>query len=243
MLKKPTGKTALAERLQSLTEEANLTQQSLANTLHVSRGAVQGYLSGATEPPLFILQSIAEYFSVSIDWLIGRPGSQRTLNTDLQAVCAFTGLSEDAAASLHVSKSELENAIRQAEAAYADDTRETESSLMENVEHNENRLLFISNLICYSDLAEIIKNYSRLRVADSLMRGSEMDSDLKAASEAEYLGWQAKNNILFSTFYNQLMDNSDESAQYYTRLLLKMKFVYENETKKSMRKKNGTGKH
>lgn len=59
-------------RLAEMMEQTNTTQQALANYLGLSRSAVTQYVSGKREPDLSTLIKIAEYFSVSLDYVAGR---------------------------------------------------------------------------------------------------------------------------------------------------------------------------
>ncbi|WP_304580421.1 helix-turn-helix domain-containing protein [Thomasclavelia cocleata] len=62
----------LSERLQSLKIERNLLQKDIANKNNISLRAYQYYERGEREPTSSILISLADYFDVSIDYLVGR---------------------------------------------------------------------------------------------------------------------------------------------------------------------------
>lgn len=59
------------ERLKTLREAAELTQQQLAEALKVSRGAISYYENGDRTPDIEFLDCAAEYFGVSLDYLLG----------------------------------------------------------------------------------------------------------------------------------------------------------------------------
>lgn len=62
-----------AERFKELREAANLTQIELAEKLNVSKGTIGNYEAGVRTPrKLEDLESIADFFQVEIDYLIGR---------------------------------------------------------------------------------------------------------------------------------------------------------------------------
>ena len=63
---------AFSEELRSLREQRNLTQKDIAEYLGVTRQAVASYELGKREPDYDILKRLADYFSVSIDHLLGR---------------------------------------------------------------------------------------------------------------------------------------------------------------------------
>lgn len=60
------------KRLTDLRESRNLSKKELAGILHVSREAVQSWESGVRTPPLPMIIELAEFFGVSVDYLIGR---------------------------------------------------------------------------------------------------------------------------------------------------------------------------
>lgn len=59
------------ERLKTLREAAELTQQQLAEALKVSRGAISYYENGDRTPDIEFLDCASEYFGVSFDYLLG----------------------------------------------------------------------------------------------------------------------------------------------------------------------------
>lgn len=60
------------ERLVDLRKSMGYTQTELAKKLHMSKGAIGNYESGKRFPRLEELESIADFFNVEIDYLIGR---------------------------------------------------------------------------------------------------------------------------------------------------------------------------
>lgn len=74
-------------------EEPVTTQAKLAEITGKSRQTVSQYIHGISEPGYDTLGKIADYFHVSVDYLLAR-SDIRTTDHDIQAVCNFTGLSE-----------------------------------------------------------------------------------------------------------------------------------------------------
>ena len=70
------------------------TQQEVANLVGVSRQNVGKWISGETTPDINTLVKIADAYGVSTDYLLGRK-EVKSMNTQLKAVCEFTGLSEN----------------------------------------------------------------------------------------------------------------------------------------------------
>ncbi|PBC87543.1 transcriptional regulator with XRE-family HTH domain [Caldicellulosiruptor bescii] len=60
-----------AMRLKELREEANLTQNELAEKLGIGRATLSNYELGVRKPDIDTLQKIANYFNVSSDYLLG----------------------------------------------------------------------------------------------------------------------------------------------------------------------------
>lgn len=62
----------IGSRLKSLRKEKKLTQAKLANILGVSQQSIAFYENDKREPEIKILKKIADYFDVSVDYLLGR---------------------------------------------------------------------------------------------------------------------------------------------------------------------------
>ena len=58
------------ERLYQLRRQAGLSQEELANIMDVSRQAVQKWESGASKPDMDNLTALADYFNVTLDYLV-----------------------------------------------------------------------------------------------------------------------------------------------------------------------------
>lgn len=59
------------KNLKFLRTKQNLSQQELANILHVSQQSIYKYENGITTPDVNTLIDMAEYFHTSIDYLVG----------------------------------------------------------------------------------------------------------------------------------------------------------------------------
>ena len=58
-------------RIRELRKSKRLSQMELAEILHVSQSSLSGYERGAFEPEIDTLKAIADYFKVSIDYVVG----------------------------------------------------------------------------------------------------------------------------------------------------------------------------
>lgn len=65
----------MIKNLKALRNELKISQQQLADAIGVSQQSVNKYENQDVEPDIAILIKIAEYFSVSVDYLIGRTPS------------------------------------------------------------------------------------------------------------------------------------------------------------------------
>ncbi|MBD5154030.1 MAG: helix-turn-helix transcriptional regulator [Oscillibacter sp.] len=91
---------AFPERLREIMQEHATTQQELAEYVGKSRQAIGYYADGSSSPDWKTVVSLARYFGVSTDWLLGATDVQST-NIDIQQICKYLGLSEQAIAFLH----------------------------------------------------------------------------------------------------------------------------------------------
>lgn len=64
-------KKLFAERLKAKRHENQLSQNQLANKLNISVSRISRYERGLVFPELSTANDIAQFFGVSIDWLIG----------------------------------------------------------------------------------------------------------------------------------------------------------------------------
>ncbi|WP_409370291.1 helix-turn-helix domain-containing protein [Lysinibacillus sp. 38-6] len=71
----------LGGRLKYLRKSNNKTQQDIADILGITRPAYTAYEQGKRNPDYEILEKIADYYNVSIDYLLGRTDNQGALHT------------------------------------------------------------------------------------------------------------------------------------------------------------------
>lgn len=62
----------IGSNIAELRKDKGLTQKDLADILHVSKSAVSHYEQGISIPTTQILISLADYFNVNVDYLLGR---------------------------------------------------------------------------------------------------------------------------------------------------------------------------
>ena len=82
--------------LRELIKNNKTTQEELTAVLNVkTRQSVTGYIDGSTLPTIDKVVALADFFNVSVDYLLGRT-APKTADHDLRFVCEYTGLSEQA---------------------------------------------------------------------------------------------------------------------------------------------------
>lgn len=59
-------------RLRELRKERDVSQADVGKLFKITRQAVQRWEVGKSEPNIFQLIALADYFNVSVDYLIGR---------------------------------------------------------------------------------------------------------------------------------------------------------------------------
>lgn len=60
------------ERLKELRQEVGITQTALASEIGATQRQVSFWEKGQIEPNIFWLSALADFFNVSVDYLIGR---------------------------------------------------------------------------------------------------------------------------------------------------------------------------
>lgn len=88
------------ERLNQLLTESGNTIVAFAEFLGTSRQSLGYYLNGERIPDALMVKQICKRCNVSSDWLLGLSDVKQP-DADLRAVCEYTGLSSQAASSLH----------------------------------------------------------------------------------------------------------------------------------------------
>jgi len=61
-----------SNKLKALREDNDLTQKELAKILHITRTTLSNYETAYRTPSIYLVISIATYFNVSTDYLLGR---------------------------------------------------------------------------------------------------------------------------------------------------------------------------
>lgn len=69
------------KNLKLLRKQHNLSQKEIGNIFHASQNTVSRWENGTRKPSYDIIQEIADYFDVSVDYLLGRQEQLPELNS------------------------------------------------------------------------------------------------------------------------------------------------------------------
>ncbi len=72
----PVDYTTFQKNLRDLIESRGKTARELADDVNISHVTISRYLNGHREPDLKYVMLLAQYFDVSIDWLLGFNGDK-----------------------------------------------------------------------------------------------------------------------------------------------------------------------
>ena len=73
------------DRMKLLREEANLTQDELAQKLEITKAAISNYETGRRKPDYELLEKIGDFFNVDLLYLFGKQDKKKA---DSKSVCA-----------------------------------------------------------------------------------------------------------------------------------------------------------
>lgn len=96
-----TNKQTFLERFRDLFNEKGCSQEELGKAIGAARSTVATWLDGRTAPNAYMVKAMAEYFSVSADYLLCISDT-RSSDVNVKVAMEYTGLSEDAVEWLHI---------------------------------------------------------------------------------------------------------------------------------------------
>jgi len=76
-----------SDKLKTLRKQKNLTQEQIAETLGVSCQAISKWETSSSYPDISLLPIIADYFGVSVDYLLGHDTSKQ--KEEINTICAY----------------------------------------------------------------------------------------------------------------------------------------------------------
>lgn len=84
-----------SEILRSLIENRDITQKKLAEDLNLAASTVGSYVQGVREPDFKTLKQLADYFQVSIDYLLDCRSKKADTHMEDELLCIFRSLPID----------------------------------------------------------------------------------------------------------------------------------------------------
>ncbi len=74
------------KNLKLLRTQHKMSQKEIGNIFHASQNTVSQWENGTRKPSYEIIQEIADYFEVSVDYLLGREERKPTLDEQLEGI-------------------------------------------------------------------------------------------------------------------------------------------------------------
>lgn len=205
----------MGKRIKELRGKAS--QDECAENLGISRGALSFYEQGKRTPDAEIIYRMCEYFNVSSDYLLGLTDN-KTANTDLQAVCAFTGLNEDA----------IENIINRTsmpEPIYDKQTKTTYSATIFTPQYYEDNKKVINKILSCSWFWEIVFQY--VVMEDIQQKSFVLQEKYNKARKNFSEG--ASSDVVYNAAEKVIQNYSDIDVARYaiTRLIEKVSDIFD----------------
>lgn len=86
---------SFGKNLKNLIEERNMTQKELAKHLNIAPSTLGGYVQDVREPDYRTLKLLANYFEVSIDYLLDNCTDKSTTRQENELLRIFRTLTEE----------------------------------------------------------------------------------------------------------------------------------------------------
>lgn len=177
--------SVFAKRLRELIETSGVSQAELANSVGVTRQAINSYTLGNTVPNSDVLTDIAKYFDVSADYLLGLT-DVKSNDTTVKSICEEIGLS-DKSVNLLICLNRIKKLEEEARTLLAKDTNRNlvrESDYFDC--ESSNKLFsyldiinyFTENITYYWNGMEILR-----RLATVNIYGDEDDSSIETEDD------------------------------------------------------------
>lgn len=66
-----------ANKLKKARNDTGFTQREVAAELKISKSTIASYETGRTQPDIEMLGILADFYNVSVDWLLGTKGNNK----------------------------------------------------------------------------------------------------------------------------------------------------------------------
>lgn len=200
------------ENYKRLRTDKGLTQKELAKALNIVHSTISDIEKSKNPPTIEQLQAYHKYFGVSYEYLLGET---YVMKPDLQLICEYTGLSENAVEKLHE--------FYTAEYGHRYVERVNKSVEIEGIENcpefNDYAMNFINHLITDDDFANIIKRAVKLKEDIAEMKATIPDDE--SNEQAQMLLTRQNRKILLRAKKFVVTDNG-----YIDLMKEKMKSIF-----------------
>ncbi|MBQ8176875.1 MAG: helix-turn-helix transcriptional regulator [Oscillospiraceae bacterium] len=195
------------ERLAALRNKKGLTQSELADNIKIQRVTIAKYETGQRAPSIDHLINFAEYFQVSTDYLLGLTETATT-DTNVQMVCASTGLSENAVKSLIDLKTDTEDGKR--------------TKIYNNLKTNpelQNRMAIVNDFLSSPYFHTLIDNLFKIKISNECFT-TKMNSFEKNTIDLEKLFSDYGNRNVYRAYSAIItaFENTFEYEKFVTEL-------------------------
>lgn len=86
---------SFGNNLRTLIEECGMTQKEFANILNIAASTISSYVQNTREPDFETLKAVAEYFDVSIDYLLDYSPKKTFVKSENELLRIFRSLTPE----------------------------------------------------------------------------------------------------------------------------------------------------
>ncbi len=86
---------SFGDTLRDLLNSYGITQKQLAMKLNIAPSTLGNYIQNSREPDFETLKALADYFKVSVDYLIGHPSGEANNIEEENLLCIYRALSPE----------------------------------------------------------------------------------------------------------------------------------------------------
>ena len=206
-----------AQRLGNLIKEKGYTHENVAQGIGVTRQGVGKWVNGESVPDVLTAAKLANFFEVSVDYLAGN-SNIKTNDMNLQAVCAFTGLNEDAVENI-INRTSMPKPI------YDKNTKATYSATIFTPEYYDNNKKVLNMILSCPWFWEIIFNY--VYMENIHQKSFKLQEDYNKARKLFCEG--AKADVIYEAAEKAIQNYNDIDVARYaiTRLIEKISDIFD----------------
>lgn len=170
------------KRLQELRKENNLSQSELSEKIGCSVSAISKYELGKRTPDIAFLDTVADFFNVPVDYLLGRSRT-KAIEADLKYVCDYLNLSEKAIERIE----EFTDLVPVG--------CQSESDIFNYLCETGDLISLCTSIFSYLELTELTLCYKEIiRLKKKSGENTDEESDLYkfAKEDTDYFKWQVE---------------------------------------------------